>query len=405
MFASSSSLTPRERILKSHVMLMHHAKWCAFGPLLSCGSVTVDATCRTAYTDGWNVVYGEKFIAELPLEEVRFVIVHEAMHKAYRHLHIYKNLWAKNRKLANIAMDHFVNLAITDEDAGEGFVRIPKIGVQPDPRFRGKSSEEIFAILLKEQQEQDEKNGKPQDGDGEPQDGEGGGIDEHDWDAANQAGADAEEIERQAREIERAVRQGEHIRQQKGRGAGNRNGVFGDLLAPKVNWREALRQFISTHCAAKTHATWRKPSRRHLSGGDVYMPALDGKTLRHLVVGFDTSGSCFGTEDMTRFVSELSTIVSQIKPRLVTVIYCDWHVQGTATFRDGKFKLSEVKPVGGGGTDLRKIFDYVRDERIKPSAMVVFTDMFTPFPAPAEYPVMWAATSNERAPFGVTVKL
>lgn len=391
----STSLTPLERVRKSHVAIMNHKKWCGFGPLLACGNVSVRTDCKTAYTDGWNVVYGEAFIAAMPYEKLRGVVVHEAFHKAYRHMHIYKNLWERDRRLANVAMDHFVNLAIEDFDAGEGFVQLPECGIKPDPRFRGMSSEQIFNILCKEQEEQG----------GDQCDSEG--MDEHGWEEAQEAGDDAEQTEQREREIKRALQQGEHIRQQrsKGNGNGDSNGAFGDLLSPKVDWRVALRQFVSATCAERTSSTWRKPNRRYLAESDTYMPSLEGKTVKHLLIGFDTSGSCFGTEEMTRFVTELQEIVRSVKPRLVTVAYCDSAVRATVQFKTGKFDLADVKPKGGGGTDLTKIFGWATENRVEPDAAVILTDGETPYGRAPGYPVLWAMTTNVTAPYGTSLRI
>ena len=61
---------------------------------------------------------------------------------------------------------------------------------------------------------------------------------------------------------------------------------------------------------------------------------------------------------------------------------------------------------GGGGTDFRPVFDYVQQHGYQPSCMIFLTDLYGDFPKHApEYPVMWVASNNEKAPWGTTVPL
>jgi predicted metal-dependent peptidase len=282
-------------------------------------------------------------------------------------------------------------------DAGEGFIRMPKIGIKPDEKYRGWSVRQIFDDL---------KKNPPPDG-GESGDGDGdGGFDAHDWENAKDGGDEAKKAaEAQAQEIARAVRQGEMLRQKlAGKGAGMADGIFGDLLAPKVDWRKALREFIQEMCQGRDESTWRKPNRRFLAD-DIYMPSMQGITITELVIGFDTSGSVFGGDEMTRFVTELKTIVEQVKPGKVHVIYWDTEVAGHQTFEDGQFAVQDLKIKGGGGTDGSVLFDYLKEKSFAPQAIVQFTDGYVGDWGRTTIPTLWAVTSNLTAPFGTTIHL
>ena len=411
-----------DRIKKAHVAIMGHKKWCGYSALLACGKVTVSDALPTARTDGYNVEYGRKFIDSLNERQTRFVVLHESSHKAYRHLHIYRDLWEEDAKLANVAMDTFINLALMDADAGEGFIEMPPVGIKPDPQFRGWSTKQIFDFLKKEQEqsdgdgEGDGEGNEPSDGSDGSQGGKGnelsdgesggneGGIDEHDWE--NAQSTDKTTKDAQEREIERAIRHGETLRKKmQGKGAGDSEGMFGELMRPKINWRGVLRQFLTATCTSVGESTWARPNRRVLASGDTYMPGEIGKTARHLVMVFDTSGSCFGTEEMTAFVSQIAHITKQLKPKLVTVLYVDYVVQGSQQFRNGQIAVQSMKPVGGGGTDMTKGFAWCTENRVRPDAMVIFTDMYTPFGQPPGYPVLWAATTDIKAPWGTTIQI
>jgi predicted metal-dependent peptidase len=385
-----------DRIKRAHIAIMQHKKFSAFSGILACGKVIVNDTVPTAATDGWNVAYNPAFIEEHMSTdpELRFLILHEGTHKGYRHLTTWRKLHEENAMLANLAADHFVNLHLQDTDDGEGFIVMPKLGVQPDPKYRGWS----VAMIYQDLKQQMEQQGGNSNGNGKPS------MDDHDWDG-NEANGDPAKEQEQANEIQRAIRQGEILRKKlAGKGGGNADGVFGELMAPKVDWRKLLREFVTEYCAGRDESSWRKPNRRYLSQ-DIYMPTMVGTTMRELVVLFDTSGSVFGSDEMTRFVSELAAIVEAVKPTKTHVLYVDTAVAGHQVFEDGQFAVQDVRVKGGGGTDLPVAYDWLRDKNIKPEAMVVLTDGYTPFGTQPEYPVLWAMTSDIQAPYGLTLRI
>jgi predicted metal-dependent peptidase len=136
-----------DRIKKSHVAIMRHKKFCTFSGLLACGKVEITKDIPTACTDGWNRKYNPDFVDSLDDAQLNLLVLHECTHVAYAHLRMWKDLWKENAQLANHAADHFVNLALMDTDAGEGFVKMPTVGAQPDPQYRGKSVRQIFDML------------------------------------------------------------------------------------------------------------------------------------------------------------------------------------------------------------------------------------------------------------------
>jgi predicted metal-dependent peptidase len=380
-----------ERIRKQHVKIMAHKKWCAYGPLVAAGKTTCDSDIPTAATNGVDKKYNPDFVKSLTDEELRFVILHEATHVAYLHLDVWQDLWKQNPKLTNIAADHFVNLSLVDGDADEGFIKMPSVGIQPEPEYRGLSVKQIYNRLLEDGE------------DGQGGGGGGGGIDDHEWEDAQ--GRDAAEQEKLADEVGRLLRQGEITRRSRSKdGSGNEDGVFGDLLNPRVDWRAVLRQFIQDLCAGKDESTWRKPNRRYLAN-DVYMPSLQGVTMGPLIIGFDTSGSCFGSDYMTRFVSELTTIIEQVQPSKVTVVYWDTEVVGHQDFENGQFAVANLKPKGGGGTRGDVLFKWIREHKLKPQAIVQFTDGDFMQWGSSDIPTLWCIAGTAKAPWGTTINI
>ncbi len=393
-------MTPLDRIKKAHVSIMRHKRFCAFSGVLACGETTIDDTIPTACTNGWDKRYNSTFVSTVLASDpcLRFVVLHEAMHASYKHLTVWRALWKENAQLANIAADHFVNLALQDMDKDEGFILMPEVGVQPDAKYRGWSVQMIFNDL-KQQQQQNPNSG---DGDGEGE-GSGSGIDEHDWENAGQK--DAKTQAAQAQEIDRALRQGEALARKRGEGAGDKDGVLGDLLKPQVDWREKLREFVQQTCQGNDESTWRKPNRRYLTQ-DIYMPSMHSETMGELVIGFDTSGSCFSGTVLTRFSSELTAIIGAVRPEKTRVIYWDSNVQLEQVFDNGEFSMSSLTPRGGGGTDGSVLADYLKEKHITPQAIVQFTDGYVGSWGDEVAPTLWAITENHiRAPFGQTLHI
>jgi len=130
-----------------------------------------------------------------------------------------------------------------------------------------------------------------------------------------------------------------------------------------------------------------------------------GTTMTELVIGFDTSGSIFGGVEMDMFASEIKQIIEDIKPTKVHVIYWDTEVAGHQTFDEGQFAVQNLKPKGGGGTDGSVLFDYLRDKRITPQAIVQFTDGYVGDWGKTDVPTLWAVSSDLVAPFGTTIRI
>lgn len=383
-----------DRIKKARVSIMRHPKFCAFSGVLSCGKLTLDATINppTACTDGFNITMHPAFVASLTDAQLRLLMLHEAVHAAYRHMHTWRGLWKEDAKLANIAMDYFVNLALVLMDAGEQFVVMPEAGVQPDMKYKGWSVEKIFRDL----QQQQKNGGGSGAGDGDP-------MDSHDWESAE--GTSPAEEKSRALEIDRALRQGEMLaRKMRGKGKGGAGALIEDLLAPKVDWAEQLREFVRETCQGRDESTWARPNRRYL-GMDTYMPSMYSERMGDLVVGFDTSGSCFAPGTVTRFVSELKAAVEAVHPDKIRVICWDYGIQTDQTFEGTEFDVPRLTVRGGGGTDGASLFNHLKKEpTYRPQAVINFTDGYVGDWGSYDVPTLWVVTERGiQAPWGQTI--
>ena len=304
MLVLKNRLTAEQRVELVHVSLMRNKMFALFAGLFMVGKTTVEDSKITAATNGRDAKYGREFVDSLTDKELAFLIMHENMHKCYRHLTVWKSLHDENHKLANIACDYVINIQLVDMDPNEEIIAFPRdkktgkpMGVF-DGRFRGMDSKQVFNILKEEQPEGPCGDGEDEgDGDegtgiggerGKNPDGQGnspdGGLDSHDWDNATN-GMTEDEKKDLEREIQQALRQGGIYA---GKVGGNMPREIGDLLKPKVNWREVLRKFVRTSLKDRDSVSWRKAHKNFL-WQDVILPSILGKRMKHIVIGMDTS--------------------------------------------------------------------------------------------------------------------
>lgn len=381
-----NNLTPKQRVEKAHVQMMGHQATMLYSGVFMVGKTEISETIRTACTNGRDTWYGGAFVDTLSTSDLHGVILHENLHKVYQHHWLWKHLWDEDKQLANQAADYVINLEIADlTKKHPDFITLPKNALL-DERFRGMSTQEVFSILNDEK----EKGGDPGDEGDE-------GFDEHDFDELSEG--DKEAV---TKEIESAIRQGQLLA---GKQGGDVSTSIKELLTPKVNWRDQLRDFMTELTNGKDDSTWRRPNRRWLQH-DIYLPSTVSESMGCLAVIRDTSGS---VDDLLAsvFFSELVALAETVRPSLIHVIDCDADIQGHRIFDASNYHtLRDARDLkGGGGTDMRVAFKYIEDKNLRPEAIIVLTDGYTPFPTTSCAPSLWAITTDRRSPIGTTIHL
>ena len=365
------TMTAERKLQRVTVTLMRNKKFALFADLLTVGHVYVDDKLATAKTDGRDEWYGREFVNKLDEKEVAFVRLHETSHKMFRHLTIWAKLYKLDAKLANMACDYVINLMLVELDPAEQFIAMPRdratgkqIGLL-DKKYKGMNAKQVFDSLREE--------GK--DGEGQPgnPDGDGAGMDEHDWDGAKEmTEAESKEL---ARDIEQAIRSGVlNDEKHNGKGAGGLGRDMADMLIPKVDWREVLRDFVKSVCSGRDKSSWARPNRRFLHE-DIIMPTMVSEKVGHVVVAVDTSGS-IGSAELQEFLSEVQGIAEEVHPEVVDLLYWDGVVAGHETYEGGAVALiaSSTKPKGGGGTSPSCVSTYLANKLIKPECIIMLTD-------------------------------
>ena len=151
------------------------------------------------------------------------------------------------------------------------------------------------------------------------------------------------------------------------------------LLAPKVDWRSELganlRRGIAEIAGAVDYS-YGRPNRRYSFIPKVVLPSLRSRTPEVSIV-LDTSAS-MSEELLGEALSEIDGLLSTggIRFESVRVFTCDSEVGSAQRVRSA----SELRLVGGGGTDLNQgILAAVRT-RPSPDLVLVVTDGWTSWP-------------------------
>jgi predicted metal-dependent peptidase len=374
-------MNEERKLQKSKIALMRNPKFALLSGILMVGKTKVVDGLPTACTNGRDEMYGREFVKSLSDRELNFLVAHEGYHKMYRHMTTWRKLHDEDHNLANQACDYVINIQLYDLDPHELVIAMPRYTEGPrkgermglcEERFRGMNAKQVFDILKQEKKE----GGGQGDGDGDGGQGGGGGgggLDDHDWAGAkSMTDADKKEL---LKEIDQAIRQGIMAHQKiAGTGAGGIDRELEDLLEPKVDWREVLREFVKATCNAKDASSWRRPNRRFLSTG-VYMPSMIGEKVGHLVVAIDTSGSIGGNE-LAEFLSEVKGIAEEVSPEVVDLLYWDSAVAGHEVYESSAVSsiTQSTKPRGGGGTSPSCVSAYLKEKNIKPECIIMLSD-------------------------------
>lgn len=350
-----------------------------FGSLAMHLDLVKDESVGTLSTNGIHMKYSEEFLKTLTTPEQVGCMAHEVMHCALLHMYRRSN---RDQEAWNEACDYAINPVLT----GAGLT-LPK-GILNDPQFASMSAEQIYS---KRQSQKQQNNGS-----GGQQQGQGSQCPTGDFTDGPSGEGETESPGMTEQDWAIAAEQAAKVAQAAGNLPAGMGIVLKDSREPRVDWVSELREFIS-HSIPSDYS-WCSPNRRYLSQG-VYLPGIEKSGTGELVIGVDTSGSCYHC--VGQFTSEIAGIISECRPEKITVIYCDAAVGRVDEYGPDDFGI-DFKPVGGGGTRFTPVFQYVEKEGIEPVAMVFLTDLYGDNPPEPSYPVLWVAPewSKGNAPFG-----
>jgi predicted metal-dependent peptidase len=367
-----------------------------FGYLATYLEPTEMPGCPTIGTDGKHLYYNPKYINSLAMDELTAVIAHEVFHCAFGHV------WRcgyRDVEKWNIAADGVTNVVLTDE----GF-HLPSGGVM-DGRFKGLSVEEAYRMIkdkTKEQLSSGDESGKGSESGG----AEGKTLDDHsEWgkkdtqDAEGRAGLKGQKLEDKWREQASRARQ---LVKTQGAGMGSLDDLVDELIEPRLNWREILRNLVMSSVISDYQIL--PPNKRHV-WRNIYLPSSKRSSEIEVAFIVDVSGS-MSLDEVKEALSELKGICDQFDSFKIFYVECDWDIQKLLELTPYSFNMDEVKKIRGrGGTrfPVSHIFEEITKEGGNPSSIVYFTDGYGNIDGDEPpCPVIWllCAKSNFKPKFG-----
>ena len=333
-----------------------------------------DYTIKTAATNGKNIRYNPHFIDSLNDEERKFLVAHECLHPMLEHTF---RRGERNHRVWNQAADYVINKLLDDEKIG----KMPQGGLLDNNIHNAGNgtTEGIYNILP---QPDDEGN----NGHGDP------------LDDCNDGGDTPADKAQQEAEWKVRVAQAAQAAKMMGKMSAGLERLVGEILKPKVDWRDVLRKFLEK--CKSDQRTWSKFNRRFLAQG-IYLPSVSGESLGEIAFAVDCSGS-ITQEVIDQFAAEILSAKEDGNPTKIHVVYFDSEVSHYESY--GRDDDLDIKPHGGGGTAFSPVFAYFAEHDINPVACVFLTDLCcSDFGDQPDYPVLWVSTDEGTAPFGEVV--
>lgn len=378
-------MTTEKRIQKFRFELLRKDPF--YGDVVMRLEFREDRTIPTAAAGGLTVLYNPAFLLTLSDGEMNFVMMHEIMHILLEHSRRAGN---RDPRLWNVAVDYIVNAYLLRtimpamKKSAIPFER-PKEGLFTSLAYN-EDAENLYAKIVSDNA-QLMKDGKlkgnritvrrsyaqdvimrgnateitvPPAGCGLP-----GG----DLMADSLSPAQAAAMQDQLREIVR--------------GALNSAGrsPFGSFPVPqeayrltqtkKLNWRSLLRNMLSEVRSDET--SWTTPERKYLHM-DLILPGHgeSEETLEEAWAFVDCSGSV-GHDLTEQFLTQLYRLLKEFRCTM-HLVYWDTAVHEVYRgIRSEKELLASV-PRHSGGTDINCVYRWIRENRVKPDAMLILTD-------------------------------
>jgi len=383
------------------------------------------AWCQNAATDARKFYYNRNYIKELSLQQVQFVLAHEALHCALSHFarrqHRDKHRW-------DVACDFAINPLLIND----GLIPVPE--ALHLPQYEGMTAEEIYPLVdentdqepmdqhLYDNERSDDGQSSPQNksedegdsdkdkgGDGDqpkdqPQNDRGGGGSQPDTQpngASRPPPLTENERETLAVQWQQRMAGAAQQAMQAGKLGGAMARMVDHLLQPQLPWRMLLARYMTA--VARDDYSFMRPSNRR--EGDAILPSLRS-TQAELTVTLDTSGS-ISDKEIQEFISEINAIKGQVRARL-SVLACDAVINEKCPWKFEPWEEVRLPDSmsGGGGTDFRPPFEFVEKQDQQPDLMVYFTDAEGEFPRnPPPYPVIWLVKGKNPVPWGQRIQL
>jgi predicted metal-dependent peptidase len=383
------SMTPAQRISAVNIDVMNHKDFCTLTGFVMMGDIHIKQDIPTAGTNGVDVFYGEEFLLQQNRKQLRFVQLHEALHKGLRHCSDYQDIVKKHPQLSNIAMDYVVNALIEQTDPTHEFIEYTT-NPEPllDPKYFNRSFVDVLQDLLKQEPQQQEQEQQT--------------LDDH---MALPSDVDKDQLEQ---DVQDAFNHGEMVQRRLKAGSDSSNNPLNGLgIRRDTDWRGAMREWVQDICAGDEFSRYVPPNKKFLPLG-IIMPSHFAMTAGELVLACDTSGSMEPVYPVV--FGEIANICKQANPDRVRILWWDTQVCAEQVFNRGQYDsiAFALKPRGGGGTSPACVKRYIETKGYKPTGVIWLTDGYLDAsPAVVCSNELWGVVNNDhfKPAHGKTVRI
>ncbi|KAA0449386.1 MAG: hypothetical protein FXV79_04085 [Candidatus Thioglobus sp.] len=404
----------KNRLTKARTQLMLDSPFLG-NLVLRLPLIAADSWCKTSATDAKNFYYNPSFIDSLDNSQIKFVLIHEALHCALTHFARRGN---RSKHKWDLACDFAINPLLLKE----GFH--PPLDVPIFRQYEGMIAEEIYPLIDDNiDQEPMDQHLYDQQADDNSKQSDGGMREDDLQKQKQQANSDskpsqqqskssaaelaqqppalkADEVEALATEWQKNLASSAQLAQQ----AGKLNGEFAKLidffLQPQVSWQSLLAQYMNNF--ARDDFSYSRLSRRSF---DAILPALKSQQV-DIAVAIDTSGS-IAQKEVDEFVAEVDAIKANIRCT-ISLFACDDKLSKHSPWRfEAWDELQFPASIGGGkGTNFNPVFDFENSADSACDVLIYFTDADGIFPsAEPNYPVIWVVKGKQSVPWGARIQL
>jgi predicted metal-dependent peptidase len=168
-------------------------------------------------------------------------------------------------------------------------------------------------------------------------------------------------------------------------------------MEPEIAWEDVLDDFWTGIMRGMDEFTYSRLNRRRLAD-DLYLPSSYSETIGQMVFAIDTSGSIDNAE-ISRVAARISSLCEVYPPESIIVLWWDTKVHAEQRFESSDYSniAKLLKPVGGGGTRVGCVSEYMNKQNINPDGVIVFTDGHVEDVIKWEIscPTLWLVTSSE----------
>lgn len=358
-----------------------------FGQLLMKLGHIADTSIPTACITRTDIRYNPEYFAkELDDDNGVAAVTHEVLHGAFMHLvdmamYLRSGIGPDGKPYNNEKMNRAMDYVIND------LIKVNQIGKIKDSWYWSSNypytmtPQEVYCMLPDEPP----KNGQG----GQDQHDPSGGNDPTKPDAITpmdvvQAANAAEALGRIPKGLERLI---------------------ASVRRPTHSPWAMLRKAVQSAIGGNDAATWRRLQRRLITR-KIGAPGRVAYGCNRVGVVVDTSGS-IGEEMLRLFGGHMGAILTDARPREILVYWTDAKVHRVDLVKTGGAlrSLLQKSVPGGGGTCMPEGVNAAVKDGCE--AVVVLTDMYTPFGNPQKVPVIWGAVGNPsaKAPHGTTIHL